>query len=125
LTARAAQDKTTVVSSLSDSDLAAATAAATGKDVAIVFISADSGEGYITVEGNFGDRNDLKAWHNGDALISAVAGVNKNTIVVANSVGPLILESWIDHPNGQLISSSGRISSADQFSPHSHRTGKF
>ncbi|QRV76732.1 glycoside hydrolase family 3 protein [Ceratobasidium sp. AG-Ba] len=89
----------TVTSSTSDSDLGAAANAARGKDVALVFISADSGEGYITVEGNAGDRNDLKAWHNGDALVAAVAAVNKNTIVVVHSVGPIIMESWIDHAN--------------------------
>ena len=30
--------------------------AAVQKDVAIVFIQSDSGEGYITVDGNAGDR---------------------------------------------------------------------
>ena len=41
----------------------------------------------------------MTAWINGDELVLAVAANNKNTIVVVNSVGPLILESWIDHPN--------------------------
>lgn len=89
----------TVTSSLSDTDLTAAATAARGKDVAVVFISADSGEGYITVEGNAGDRNDLKAWHSGDALVAAVAAVNKNTVVVVHSVGPIIMEPWIDNAN--------------------------
>ena len=44
-------------------------------------------------------RNNLTAWHGGDALVLAVAEQNNNTIVVVNSVGPLILEPWIDHPN--------------------------
>ena len=44
-------------------------------------------------------RNNLTAWFNGDALVQAVASQNNNTIVVINSVGPLILEPWIDHPN--------------------------
>jgi hypothetical protein len=70
----------TISSSLSDSDLNAAATAASGKDVALVFIAADSGEGYLTVEGNAGDRNDLKAWHSGDALVQKVASVNKNTV---------------------------------------------
>jgi beta-glucosidase len=56
ITTRANSDGTSVTSSLSDSDLAAAAAAASGKDVAMVFINSDSGEGYITVEGNAGDR---------------------------------------------------------------------
>lgn len=69
ITAQASTYGAVVSSSLSDSDLDAATAAATGKDIALVFISADSGEGYTTVEGNFGDRNDLNAWHNGVSSI--------------------------------------------------------
>ncbi|CAE6422317.1 unnamed protein product [Rhizoctonia solani] len=89
----------TVSSSLSDSDTNAAVNAARGKDVALVFISVDSGEGYITVEGNAGDRKNLHAWHNGDTLVEAVAAVNKNTIVVVHSVGPIIMESWINHAN--------------------------
>ncbi|CAE6431419.1 unnamed protein product [Rhizoctonia solani] len=89
----------TVTSSLSDSDINGAVNAAKGKEVALVFISADSGEGYITVEGNAGDRNNLQAWHNGDALVAAVAAVNKNTVVVVHAVGQIVMESWIDHAN--------------------------
>ena len=70
-----------------------------GMDVAIVGINSDSGEDYIVVDGNEGDRNNLTAWHNGDSLVLAVAAVNNNTVVVVHSVGPLILEAWIDHPN--------------------------
>jgi beta-glucosidase len=44
-------------------------------------------------------RNNLTAWLNGDALVQTVASQNNNTIVAINSVGPLILEPWIDHPN--------------------------
>jgi hypothetical protein len=44
-------------------------------------------------------RNNLTAWLNGDPLVQAVASQNNNTIVVINSVGPLILEPWIEHPN--------------------------
>ncbi|KAK1229387.1 hypothetical protein PQX77_007564 [Marasmius sp. AFHP31] len=99
ITTRARTDGTTVSSSLSDSDLNAARNAARGKDVALVFITADSGEGYINVEGNAGDRNDLKAWHNGDALVQAVASVNSNTIVAVNSVGQIDMEAWITNAN--------------------------
>jgi hypothetical protein len=31
--------------------------------------------------------------------VLAVAAQNNNTIVVVHSVGPLIVEPWIDHPN--------------------------
>lgn len=43
ITARAKQDGTTVSSSLSDTDLTGAANTAAGKDVAFVFINADSG----------------------------------------------------------------------------------
>lgn len=56
------------MSSLNDTDLVAAKAAAVGMGAALVFITADSGEGYLTVENNAGDRNDMFAWHGGDAV---------------------------------------------------------
>ena len=68
-------------------------------DVAIVGVKSDSGEGYITVDDNIGDRNNLSAWNNGDELIQAVASVCNNTVVVVHSVGPMDMEAWIDHPN--------------------------
>ncbi|KAH8758706.1 hypothetical protein BGZ57DRAFT_716930, partial [Hyaloscypha finlandica] len=52
------------------------------------FINYDSGEGYITVGNNPGDRNNLHPWYNGNDLVAAVAAVNKKTIVVIHSVGP-------------------------------------
>ncbi|KAH0590484.1 hypothetical protein H2248_000632 [Termitomyces sp. 'cryptogamus'] len=107
ITAKAKVTGTTISSSLSDTDLNAAANAVLEKDVAIVFITADSGEGYLTVEGNAGDRNDLGAWHGGDALVAKVASVNSNTIVVVNSVGPIIMEAWIDHVNVTAVVWSG------------------
>ncbi|KAF5355704.1 hypothetical protein D9756_003946 [Leucocoprinus leucothites] len=104
---RAQADGSTVTSSLSDTDLSGAASAAGGKDVALVFITADSGEGYLTVEGNAGDRNDLKAWHNGDALVNRVASANSRTIVVVNSVGAIDMESWVNNPNVTAIVWSG------------------
>lgn len=80
-------------------DLAAAAAAAKDASVAIVFANADSGESYITVDGNAGDRNNLTLWGNGDALIAAVAAVNKNTVVVLHTVGPVIVSALKAHPN--------------------------
>ena len=47
--------------------------------------------------------NNLTAWHGGDALVLAVAAQNNNTIVIVNSVGPLILEPWIEHPNVSAV----------------------
>lgn len=41
--------------------------------------------------------------------MEAVASVNENTVVVVNSVGPIIMENWINHPNGQLYDNLGQI----------------
>ena len=38
-------------------------------------------------------------WNNGDNLIKYVASVCDNTVVVIHSVGPVLVEPWIDHPN--------------------------
>lgn len=46
-----------------------------------------------------GDRNNLTAWNNGDNLVKAVAAQCNNTIVVVHSVGPMLVEEWINHPN--------------------------
>jgi len=61
---QASKDGTKIVTSATDSTSAGASAAGQA-DTAIVFITADSGEGYITVEGNAGDRNNLDPWHSG------------------------------------------------------------
>jgi beta-glucosidase len=90
--AQASTDGTALTTSTTDAPSASASAAAAAAS-ALVFINSDSGEGYITVEGNAGDRNNLDPWHHGNDLVAAVAAVNKKTIVVIHSVGPLILES--------------------------------
>ncbi|KAJ6536827.1 glycoside hydrolase family 3 protein [Mycena capillaripes] len=89
----------TIATSLTN-DLSAGPAAAKGKDVAIVFVNAMSGElgAYDTVVGNMGDRNDLDLWWKGGSLVEAVAAVCNNTIAVIHSVGPVSV-SWSDHPN--------------------------
>lgn len=66
---------------------------------AIVFVNADSGEGYINVDGNEGDRNNLTLWHDGDALVKNVSALSNNTIVVIHSVGPVLLTEWYDNDN--------------------------
>ncbi|EEY16447.1 beta-glucosidase [Verticillium alfalfae VaMs.102] len=54
---------------------------------ALVFVNANSGEGYISVDGNEGDRKNLTLWNGGDELIQRVAAANNNTIVIIHSVG--------------------------------------
>lgn len=67
-------------------------------DIAIVFINADSGENYIIVDGNPGDRlaAGLHAWHNGDELVKSAAERFSNVVVVIHTVGPILMEEWID-----------------------------
>lgn len=65
----------------------------------IVFANADSGEGYITVDNNWGDRNNLTLWQNADQVISTVSSLCSNTIVVLHSVGPVLLNDLYEHPN--------------------------
>ncbi|KAF9649723.1 beta-glucosidase [Thelephora ganbajun] len=97
--ARAGRDGTAINWYFDDFNLGDAQNVARGTDAAIVFIKSDSGEEYLTVDGNVGDRKNLTAWANGDNLVNAVASVHKNTIIVVNSVGPLNVEPWIDNPN--------------------------
>ncbi|OJT11066.1 hypothetical protein TRAPUB_12437 [Trametes pubescens] len=99
LQAKAKVDGTSVSTWTFSDDVNLSANAAKGKQAALVFITADSGEAQYTVEGNAGDRNDLQAWHGGDALVEKVASVNNNTIVIVNSVGPIIMDAWITNPN--------------------------
>lgn len=68
-------------------------------DMAIVVVQAFSGEGYIEVDGNYGDRKNLTLWHDGEKLISAIADRCQKTVVVVNSVGPVHMEEWVDNDN--------------------------
>ncbi|EJF60355.1 hypothetical protein DICSQDRAFT_201362 [Dichomitus squalens LYAD-421 SS1] len=97
--ARAREDRSSVSWFLGDWDLAGAAATALDQDVALVFANADSGEDYITVDGNEGDRKNLTLWGNADRLVAAVAAANPNTVVVVHAVGPAIVEAWIENPN--------------------------
>ncbi len=77
--------------------------AAANASVAIVFASATSGEGYLTVDHNAGDRNNLTLWANGDALIAAVAACNPRTVVVLHTPGPVDLTAAQANPNVSAI----------------------
>jgi len=122
---RARKFRTSVSWLLDDFDLPRAGNIARKRSAALVFLKADSGEEYITVDGNGGDRwvflfmsrkfainvcfivhrKNLTAWANGDNLVLAVAAQNNNTIVIVHSVGPLIVEPWVDHPNVTAVRS--------------------
>ncbi|KAI1135097.1 glycoside hydrolase family 3 protein [Hypoxylon sp. FL0543] len=79
--------------------------APTTDDVAIVFITSDSGENSYTVENNHGDRDTsgLVAWHNGDELVQQAAAKYSNVVVVVHTVGPVVMEPWIDLPSVKAV----------------------
>ncbi|TLD20875.1 hypothetical protein E2P81_ATG08539 [Venturia nashicola] len=94
-----AQKENTVITSSTTNDPSKAASAAKSASTALVFINAHSGEEYLTVENQLGDRVNLDPWHNGNALVSAVAGTGTPTIVVIHSVGPIILEKILAEKN--------------------------
>ena len=77
------------------------------QDLCIVFANADSGEGYLSVGNVRGDRNDLYLQKKGDQLVQDVAagcgGGNGSVIVVIHTVGPVIVENWINHPSVKAV----------------------
>jgi beta-glucosidase len=77
------------------------------QDVCIVFANSDSGEGFKSWNHINGDRNDLFLQKDGDKLIQQVAegcGEGKgSTVVVIHSVGPVILEKWINLPGVKAV----------------------
>lgn len=100
LTERAEKDAIEITSFTEDDDnTTKAAEVAADADLAIVVVVANSGEGYLKVEGNNGDRNDLDLWHNGNELVAAVAAANKNTVVVIYSPGVVNLP-FINDVNG-------------------------
>lgn len=78
---------------------------ASADDIAIVFLSADSGENYITVDGNPGDRlvAQLSAWYSGDTLVQDAAATFSTVVVVVHTVGPIIMDAWIDLPSVKAV----------------------
>ncbi|KAJ7833847.1 glycoside hydrolase superfamily [Mycena olivaceomarginata] len=101
----------TIGAVLNDFNLDAVRTVASTADACLVFVNADSGEGYITVHDNrgdnMGDRANITLWRGGEALIGATAAVCANTVVVQHTVGPVTMEGWIDHPNVTAVLHAG------------------
>ncbi|KAI1320321.1 glycoside hydrolase family 3 protein [Xylariaceae sp. FL0255] len=73
-------------------------------DVCIVFANADSGEGAVPWEKVKGDRPDLFLQKGGDDLIIKVAKrCHGDVLVVIHTVGPVIMERWINLPNIKAV----------------------
>lgn len=73
-----------------------ALAAARQSDVAIVFVSTKG------TEGEGGDRPSMALPKDQDALIQAVAAVNKKTIVVLNNGTPVLMNGWLGQVPGLI-----------------------
>ncbi|KAH8647383.1 glycoside hydrolase family 3 protein [Xylariales sp. PMI_506] len=73
---------------------------ASNSAVCLVFLNAASGEG--------GDRSELYN-ADGDALVNTVADTCNNTIVVVNTVGPRLVDGWIEHDNVTAVLYSGLL----------------
>ncbi|KAF8461720.1 glycosyl hydrolase family 3 C-terminal domain-containing protein [Kalaharituber pfeilii] len=99
ITAQATSTGATVESVLDDYAYPEIRQKSANKDACLVFVKSNSGEGLANVEGNVGDRNNMTAWRDGDTLITTVASTCANTIVVVHSVGPILMERWIENPN--------------------------
>ena len=72
------------------------------QDLCLVFVNSDAGEGFASWEG-VTDRNDLFPQKGGDYLVETVADSCRNTVVVVHSVGPVVLDRWIGHPNVKAV----------------------
>ncbi|BCS17763.1 beta-glucosidase [Aspergillus puulaauensis] len=74
------------------------------KDLCLVFVSADSGEGYISAGGIHGDRPNLFLQKGGDTLIDTVGkNCGGPTVVIVHSVGPVLVDPWIDLPGVDAV----------------------
>ncbi|KAJ5595411.1 CAZyme family GH3 [Penicillium hispanicum] len=77
------------------------------QDLCLVFANADGGEGFIRHDGINGDRNDLFLQRNGSKLVEDVAqhcgGGQGKTVVIIHSIGPTILDPWIDLPGVHAV----------------------
>ena len=73
------------------------------QDICLVFVNANSGEGYLTWQDMAGDRNNLGTQLGGDEVVLAVAEACNKTVVVVHSVGPIIMEKWVSSPKVDAI----------------------
>jgi beta-glucosidase len=71
-------------------------------DVALVFVAANSGEAFITVDGNAGDRNDFKLWNNGDGLIAKAVSSGKKVVVVIHGPGAVEMP-WLNDVSAVIL----------------------
>ena len=73
---------------------------ATNSAVCLVFMNSDAGEG--------ADRSELQNAEQDDLVLSVATTCN-NTIVVINTVGPRLLDAWIEHENVTAVVYGGML----------------
>lgn len=73
---------------------------ADGADACVVFLNAWAGEG--------SDRPELRSTEQ-DTLVTTVASACNNTVVVINTIGPRLLDAWIDHDNITAVLYAGAL----------------
>lgn len=77
------------------------------QNLCLAFANADSGEGFVSAGDIHGDRNDLVLQKDTDGLVQDIANKCGNgtgdTVVVIHSVGPVLLESWVEHPRVKAV----------------------
>ena len=100
--------------------------------LALIFIGADSGEEYLIVENNVGDRNNLDPWHKGAELVNQVISDCPNSKKVLIVLGPATvnINQWIHNDNidailfGGMLGGRGGLAIVDilfgDFSPSGH-----
>ena len=62
-------------------------------------MNADSGEGYINVDGNEGDRKNMTLWKNGEQVIKTATENCNNTIVIMHTPSAVLIGDWYANPN--------------------------
>jgi hypothetical protein len=67
--------------------------------VCLVFANADSGEGFINIENNFGDRKNLTLWQGADSMIANVSSSCNNTVLILHTVGAVEIDQYKDNEN--------------------------
>ncbi|KAM7219538.1 glycoside hydrolase [Rhypophila decipiens] len=77
-------------------------------ELCIVFANADSGEGFAKWADVAGDRPNIDLQKGGDRLIQQVSAKcgpegTSDVIVVIHSVGPVLMEQWIELPNVKAV----------------------
>jgi beta-glucosidase len=84
-------------------------------DLCLIFIMANSGEELLYLERSHGDRYNMDAWHDGNNLVTTVAGSSScgKKVVVINAPGPINVNAWLSSVDGVVFSGMGAAESGN------------